>query len=270
MRSYSKGPQASPGRTGHLGRAIPGLLAVAALAPLTACGAGDTASGGGAGDTTVTVLAASSLKDAFQDAKPAYEKAHKGVKLRFSFAGSQELAAQVRQGSPADVLVTADEKTMDGLGSEAGKPSVIAKNRLTIATAPGNPEHIRSLKDLDRKGLKVVLAAPEVPAGRYGKQVLDAQQVRAKPVSEETNVRSVLSKVQLGEADTGLVYVSDAKAAKGKVGSVPIPARQNSIADYPAATLKSSEHPGQAADFTRWLSSADGQRHLRDAGFEKP
>ncbi|WP_433572096.1 molybdate ABC transporter substrate-binding protein [Streptomyces sp. CA-251247] len=255
------------------------VAAVALLVPLTACGSDDskdtsgaqaTESGTGTPTANLTVLAASSLTDVFKQAGAAYEKAHPGTKITFSFAGSQELAAQVKQGAPADALVTADTKTMDGLGSDTGTPSIIAKNRLVIATGEGNPEKIDELKDLADTKLKVVLAAPEVPVGRYSKKILDAQKITVKPVSQEPNVRAVLSKVELGEADAGLVYKTDAATAPDKVDAVEIPDAQNAIASYPAATLKTSKNSAAADAFVKWLSTPEAQKIFQDAGFQKP
>lgn len=215
------------------------------------------------------MLAASSLTDVFNTAKAAYEKSHPGTKVTISFAGSQELAAQVKQGAPADALVTADTKTMDGLKAETNDATVIAKNRLVIATGKGNPFKVDELKDLADSKIKVVLAAPEVPVGRYSKQILDAQKVEVKPVSQEPNVRAVLSKVELGEADAGLVYKTDTTKSGDKVVAVDIPDEQNAVASYPAATLKQSKNAEAAAAFVAWLSSPEAQKILQDAGFQK-
>ncbi|WP_432142600.1 molybdate ABC transporter substrate-binding protein [Streptomyces sp. bgisy084] len=259
-------------------RATAALVTAALLVPLTACGGNDDGtkdkgaekSGGAAPKAELTVLAASSLTDVFKKAGAVYEKEHAGTKVNFSFAGSQELAAQVREGAPADAVVTADTKTMDGIKVDVGKPTVIARNRLVIVTGEGNPKKIESLRDLTNSKLKVVLAASQVPVGRYSQQVLDAQKLHVKPVSEEPNVRAVLSKVELGEADAGLVYKTDAATAPKKVDAVDIPDAQNAVASYPAATLKASQHTAAAAAFVKWLSTPEAQQILQRAGFQKP
>lgn len=260
-----------PGR-----RAAAAALTAALLVPLAACANDDGKTTGGDGKKSaapgadITVLAAASLTDVFKTAGAAYERAHPGTRITFSFAGSQELVAQVSQGSPADVLVTADTKSMDRVRADTGTPTVIAKNRLVIATGKGNPFQVDELKDLADPRLKVVLAAPEVPAGKYSRKVLDAQRITVQPVSQEPSVRAVLSKVELGEADAGLVYKTDAESAKDKVDAVAIPDAQNAIAQYPAATLKDAENAEAAAAFVAWLSSPEGQQILQDAGFQKP
>ncbi|MEU0397769.1 molybdate ABC transporter substrate-binding protein [Streptomyces sp. NPDC006208] len=261
-------------------RAAAAVLAAALLVPLTACGNDgsekDTGSAKATGSATgtpkanLTVLAASSLTDVFKTAGAAYEKKNPGTKITFSFAGSQELVAQVKQGAPADALVTADTKSMDGVKTDTGTPTVIARNRLVIATVEGNPHRVDALKDLADTKLKVVLAAPEVPAGKYSKKILDAQKITVKPVSQEPNVRAVLSKVELGEADAGLVYKTDAATAPDKVDAVEIPDAQNAVAAYPAATLKQSKNAEAAAAFVAWLSTPEAQKILQDAGFQKP
>ncbi|MFJ6410664.1 molybdate ABC transporter substrate-binding protein [Streptomyces hydrogenans] len=262
-------------------RTAAAVLTAALLVPLAACSSGDATKKDTAGSTpsgsasaapqaNLTVLAAASLTNVFKTAGAAYEKSHPGTKITFSFAGSQELVAQVSQGSPADVLVTADTKSMDKVKADTGTPAIIAKNRLVIATGEGNPFKVDELKDLADTKLKVVLAAPEVPAGKYSKQILDKQKITVKPVSQEPNVRAVLSKVELGEADAGLVYKTDAATATDKVDAVEIPDDQNAIAQYPAATIKDSKNAEAAAAFVAWLSSPEGQKILQDAGFQKP
>lgn len=262
-------------------RAAIAVLAGALLLPLSACGSTRTGKHAGAVRATqaavatapkadLTVLAAASLTDVFKTAGAVYEKENPGTEITFSFAGSQELAAQIKQGAPADAVVTADTRTMDGISADTGTPTIIATNRLVIATAEGNPKKIENLKDLADPKLKVVLAAPQVPAGRYGRQILDAQNIDVKPVSEEPNVRAVLSEVELGEADAGLVYRTDAETAPGKVDAVQIPDDQNAIAKYPAATVDDSHHAAAAAAFVTWLSGPQAQKILQDAGFQKP
>jgi molybdate transport system substrate-binding protein len=240
--------------------------AVALLVPVAAGGCGGSSSGGsggsGAGQSrTITVFAAASLTDAFTAVATAYtQQTH--ARVTFSFAGSQELVAQVRHGAPADVVATADEKSMALLPGHADA-KVFARNRLVIVTARRNPKHIHNAADLARRGVVVVLAAPNVPAGRYAVQALTAAHVRVRARSLEDNVRAVLTKVELGEADAGLVYASDAKAAGAKVATVALPT--SPVAVYPVLALTPA---GDA--FVTFLLSTTAQAILRSNGFLPP
>ncbi|MFD7511430.1 molybdate ABC transporter substrate-binding protein [Streptomyces sp. NPDC059853] len=251
-------------------------LGCAAALTATVLLAGCGTNGDGDGDratTELTVLAAASLTDVFTEAGPLFEEEHEGVTVRFSFAGSQELAAQIHQGVPADALVTADTATLDAVRAETGDhgaPTVVARNALVIVTPPGNPAGVTGLAGLGREGLRLVLAAPEVPAGRYGEEILDRAGVTVTPVSQEPNVRAVLGKVRLAEADAGLVYATDAASAGDEVDTVPIPAAQNVVAEYPAAVLNSTGHPDEAAAFVSWLGTGPARDLLAEAGFVTP
>ncbi|MEE1930117.1 molybdate ABC transporter substrate-binding protein [Streptomyces sp. TRM 70351] len=251
--------------SGTARRAAAALLAAVLVVPLAACGGARDD-----GRTRLTVLAAASLTDAFAEVGAAYGDAHRDTAVAFSFAGSQEVAAQVRHGAPADVAATADTATMDALARETQEPVVFAHNHLVIATAKGNPERVRGLADLARPGLRVVLAAPEVPVGRYGARALAEAGVTVRPVSQEPSVRAVLSKVELGEADAGVVYATDAAGAADAVDAVALPRERDVVARYPAAALTGSEHPREAREFVAWLSGPQAQRILRDAGFAPP
>ncbi|HEX6445101.1 MAG TPA: molybdate ABC transporter substrate-binding protein [Streptosporangiales bacterium] len=250
-------------------RALALVVALAALlAPVAACG---KSGGSGQAKTTLTVLAAASLTNAFGEMKAAYAKDHPDVTLRFSFAGSQELAAQVRSGAPADVIATADEKTMTALSKYVVDPEPFVTNRLAIVVGKGNPKHITTLRDLARSDLKVVLAGPTVPAGRYARQILARAQVTVRPKSEPTDVRQVLTPVRLGEADAGIVYVTDIKDAGGsQVQAVSIPAKQNLIATYPVAAIKDSRHAAAAKAFAAWLRTEPATAILTEHGFGRP
>ncbi|MQS07550.1 molybdate ABC transporter substrate-binding protein [Streptomyces alkaliphilus] len=255
------------------GRIAPACL-LALLLVLTGCGTGggDTpasSTDGRDGGVSLTVLAAASLTDVMPGIGALYEEARPGSSVTFSFAGSQELAAQVRQGAPADVIATADTPTMEGLAEETGDPVVFARNRPVIVTSPGNPLGIASPGDLADPELTVVLAAPEVPAGRYARQVLDAAGVEVAPASLEPNVRAVLSRVETGEADAGIVYATDA-AASGRVGIVELPEEVNVPVAHPAAVLTGSAHPTEAGAFVEFLAGPEARRVLADAGFEVP
>jgi molybdate transport system substrate-binding protein len=212
---------------------------------------------------TITVFAAASLTDAFTAEASAYEK-QTGKRVRFSFAGSQDLVAQINQGAPADAVATADATTLSKLKVKpAGSSVVFARNRLVIVTAPGNPKHIGGPADLARKGVVVVLAAPTVPAGEYTTTALAGAHAVVHPRSLEDNVRGVLTKVQFGEADAGIVYATDAKSAGAKVAIVALPT--SPIASYPAVAI----HP-KGQGFVDFLTSPAGQAILARFGFLPP
>ena len=233
------------------------LLAAVVSATTTACTSGP------AKPHTITVFAAASLTNAFTAEASAYQE-QSGVHVRFSFAGSQDLVAQLNQGAPADAVATADTATLGKLTMHlTGTPAVFARNRLVIVTAPGNPRHIASAGDLARPGVIVVLAAPTVPAGKYAVTALQAAHVTVHPRSLEDNVRGVLTKVELGEADAGIVYVTDAESAGAKVSTIPLPT--SPIAMYPAVAVDTN---GQG--FVDFLKSQAGQAILASFGFLPP
>jgi len=235
------------------------LIAVVLLA---ACGQSN------AGRTTLTVFAASSLKPAFDKIGQELVRRHDAV-TTFSYAGTQTLTSQLIQGAPADVFASADASHMATLQASGlvRESRVFAHNKLEIAVATGNPKAIHSLADLGRPGLVVVLADPSVPAGKYAQQALSKAGVTVHPASFEQQVTGVLSKVALGEADAGIVYVSDV-VTNGKVDGVPIQDAQNVVADYPIAVLTDAQNSSGAKQFFDLVLSADGQAILKSAGFE--
>lgn len=243
------------------------LAALAAAVLVAAGGCADAQSGS---RTELTVLAASSLTDSFAELERAYERANPRVDVRFSFAGSQHLAAQVRRGAPSDAVATADRRTMRQISGHVGRPRVFAYNELVIVVPPGNPKGVHHLGDLARRDVTAVLAAPEVPAGRYAGRALDRANVEVQPESQEPSVRAVLTRVRLGEADAGIVYASDAEAAEGDVTAVEISDADNVRATYPAAVTDASGHPGAARAFVDWLGTSEAQAVLRKSGFSVP
>src|SRR5918992_804312 len=246
------------------------VLALAALL-LAACGGGDEPAGGSAAPPAeIRGFAAASLTAAFNELGPRFTAANGGTRVTFNFAGSQALATQIRQGAPADVFASADVPNMDKVEDLVGDPRVFASNRLAIVVEQGNPKGVRTLDDLASSDLKVVLAAPDVPAGKYAAQVLERAGVTVKPVSQEDNVKSVVTKVSLGEADAGIVYVTDVTAGGDRVEGVEIPTEQNVTASYPIATVTASEAQDEARAFVDLVRSAEGQQVLKRHGFLPP
>ena len=247
--------------------------AVLAAVALLAAGCGGDDSGGGSGAATpgdVKVFAAASLTAAFTEIGEQYTVANGGTKVTFNFAGSQALATQIQQGAPADVFAAADLTNMDKVKDLTGTPRNFASNRLQIVVEKGNPRNIQRLDDLASSGLKVVLAAPEVPAGRYAAEILGKAGVPVQPVSQEDNVKAVVTKVSLGEADAGIVYVTDVTAGGDKVEGVEIPEDQNVLAAYPIATVKEGSAQDQAQAFVDLVLSAEAQQVLKEHGFLPP
>ena len=252
-------------------RSAPLLLVVALLA--AACGGNNSSSGGSSGSGSpaeIKVFAAASLTAAFNKIGQDYTAANPNTKVTFNFAGSQALATQIQQSAPADVFASADTTNMGKVASLVGTPQNFASNLLRIVVAKGNPKAIKGLSDLSNPDLKVVLAAPEVPAGKYAQQALAAQHVTVEPVSLEDNVKAVVTKVSLGEADAGIVYVTDVTAGGDKVEGVDIPNDQNVPATYPIATVKASTHQSQAQAFVDMVRSDQGQQVLSSFGFLPP
>ncbi len=221
----------------------------------------------------IIVFAAASLKKSFTEIGERFETDNPGTDVEFSFAGSSELGIQLTQGAPADVFASADLKNMDTVakaGLLAGDPVNFASNTLTIAVPPGNPRKIASLKDLAQQGISVVVCAPVVPCGSATQKVEQAADVRLNPVSEESSVTDVLNKVMTGQADAGLVYLTDVQGAGAKVSGVPFPEAAGAVNTYPIAALKGSGHADLARKFVDLVTGEAGQKILAAAGFAKP
>jgi len=234
------------------------------------------------GPRVLTVFAASSLTDAFTEMGKKFEAANTNVTVALNFAGSGTLRTQLEQGAVADVFASANQTEMNTLVSDnlvaADSAQVFLTNSLTVILPAKNPANIQTLHDLARRGVKLVLGDTTVPAGKYARQILDnldkdptfpatfSTQVMANVVSNETNVKQVVAKVQLGEADAGIVYVSDAIAAPELI-TIEFPAAVNLIAEYPIAVLAHSSHSDLANSFISYLLSSDGQAILKKWGF---
>lgn len=249
-------------------KSLLGLCTVAALT-LTACSSGSDPHAEADEPEEITVFAAASLTEVFDDIADEYTAADPNAPdVKFSFAGSSDLVSQISEGAPADVIATADETTMDTLASDdllAGEPEMFASNTLTLAVAEGNPQAITSSKDFS--GNDLVVCAPQVPCGAATQKWADLNDVALDPVSEENSVTDVLGKVSAGQADAGIVYVTDIARGGGKVEQVDLDGADKVINKYPAATVRASENQDQADDFVKFLGSDRAQKLLRDAGF---
>lgn len=268
-------------------RSVVMLIVLLPLA-LTACGAsggvseGGEASGGQKEARTLTVLAASSLTDAFEELAENFEKENPGVTVKASFESSSTLLAQIQQGAPADVFASADEVKMqtatDG-GLVQGKPRIFVKNREVILVPKDNPAGIEEFRDLAKPGVKLVLAEDEVPVAEYAKEILGKADeeygggfedaVMSNVVSREADVRASVNRVALGEADATFGYESDyTPDVRDRVETVEIPADLNIIATYPIAALEDAREPDLARKWLDLVTSEKGQRVLEKWGFE--
>ncbi|WP_018178736.1 molybdate ABC transporter substrate-binding protein [Jongsikchunia kroppenstedtii] len=241
---------------------------VAVVAGICAAGSVAACSDGSDNDkTTLTVFAAASLKDSFEKLKDAYEQQHPGVTVNISYDGSNALVTRIKQGATADVIATADTKTMDALGTEAADRGDFATNTLTIVTAEGNPKHIASLADLTKPGITTVLCAPPVPCGAASLKAEQQAGVTIAPVSQETSVTGVLTKVRTGQADAGIVYVTDAETAARQVDTVSDPAFGGVVNHYPIAVVAGTKHEADATAFVDLVRGQTGQEVLGQFGF---
>ncbi|MDP9454066.1 MAG: molybdate ABC transporter substrate-binding protein [Actinomycetota bacterium] len=256
-------------------------LAVAVAAGLALALAG-CADGGAAGDTAggarvLSVFAAASLTDAFSEIGEVFSSSSPtsspGVEVRFNFGPSSGLLTQLLEGAPADVYASADEATMDEAragGAVAERPTAFARNVLALAVPAGNPVRVRGLADLARDELLVGLCAAEVPCGRLARQLLDREAVRVAPDTEEPDVRSLLTKIEAGELDAGLVYRSDVRAGGARVEGIEVPESEEVGTTYPVAPVARAAEPELARAFVAFVVSGEGRRILADHGFLAP
>ena len=222
---------------------------------------------------TLVVFAATSLTDAFNKIADQFEAANPGVTVKFNYNGSSSLATQITQGAPADVFASASPanmKTVTDENLESTAPKTFAANQGEIMVEAGNPSHIASVSDLANPSLKVVTCAPSVPCGALATQIFKNAAVTVNPVSQEQNVGGVVTKVSLGEADAGIVYVTDVKANGSKTAGVPIPAAQNATTTYPIAEIKGAPNATASAAFISYVLGPDGQQALKSFGFLPP
>jgi molybdate transport system substrate-binding protein len=250
------------------------LLVAALAACATPSGSAEPGDGSSpaAEERTLTVLAAASLRDVFAELAQDFEAEHDGVTVALSFAGSADLADQLLAGSPGDVFASADTKNMDRVveGGDAADPVVFATNTLTVVVPPGNPGGVTSFADLARQDLKVVVCAAEVPCGSATAKVETAAGTTIHRVSEEASVTDVLAKVTAGEADAGLVYVTDATLAGDEVEVIDVPETKSVVNTYPLAVTSGAADAALAQEWVALVTGPVGQAALAKAGFGTP
>ena len=251
------------------------VLAAAACSSSSSSTAAPTGSASAAGKPSgqLVVFAATSLTGAFDKIGAQFEQANPGVTVKFNYNGSSSLATQLTQGAPSDVFASANTANMNTVTDDSlasGAPKVFARNQGEIMVEAGNPQHISSVSQLANPAVKVVLCDPQVPCGSLAQQIFKNAGVTVKPVSQETSVGGVVTKVSLGEADAGLVYVTDVKSAGNKVAGVAIPANQNQVVDYPMVQLKDAPNASAATAFISYVLGPAGQQVLASYGFLPP
>jgi molybdate transport system substrate-binding protein len=266
------------------------LLVLVLVIVLVGCGGSGSHSGGGNGGSggggeqggTLTILAASSLTDAFAELGKIFEQQNPGTTVKTSLAASSELLAQIQQGAPADVFASAAQEEMNTAvkdGLVAGKPEIFVKNREVIMVPKDNPANIKSLEDLSQPNIKLVLAAKDVPAADYALEILGKankvygpnfkQDVLSNVVSREADVRASVNRVVVGDADATFGYKSDyTPDIRDKVKVIPIPPKLNIIATYPIAALKDAKEPALAKKWVELVTSSEGQKVLKKWNFE--
>ena len=254
-----------------------GLAAVAVAGCSSSGGSGGSSSSASgspsaASTGTITVFAAASLMGTFTQLGKQFEAAHPGDTVKFSFGPSSGLATQITSGAPADAFASAAPANMDTVvqAGDASNPQNFAKNTMEVAVPPRNPGKVKSVNDLAKKSVKVALCQPQVPCGVVAAEVFKNAGIKVKPVTLQPDVKSVLTQVELGSVDAGMVYVTDVMAAGTKVKGVTISDSDNASTLYPIATISDSKHKSIAQSFVAYVLSPAGQQVLTAAGFQKP
>ena len=249
-------------------------VVVAALlaAAVAGCSSSSSSPSSASSTGTITVFAAASLMDTFTKIGKQFEAAHKGDTVKFSFGPSSGLSTEITSGAPADVFASASPTTMDTVvkAGDATNPQTFAKNTMEVAVPPSNPAKVTSVNDLAKSSVKVAVCAPQVPCGVVAAQVFKNAGITVKPVTQATDVSSVVTEVETGNVDAGMVYVTNVLSEGSKLKGITIPANINASTLYPIATITSSKHASIAKEFVDYVLSPAGQQVLTAAGFQKP
>ncbi len=248
------------------------VVALAGCSSSSSSSAPSASTSSSASTGSITVFAAASLTGTFTQLGKQFEAAHPGDTVKFSFGPSSGLATEITSGAPADVFASAATANMDQVVSagDASNPQNFAKNIMEVAVPPNNPANVKSVNNLAKKSVKTALCQPQVPCGVVAAEVFKNAGITVKPVTLQPDVKSVLSQVELGNVDAGMVYVTDVMAAGTKVKGVSIPPEDNASTLYPIATITSSKQKSEAEAFVAYVLSPAGQQVLTAAGFEKP